>query len=247
MDGNHPQAPKPEVQGDREPPPAIDLRDGSLADIDWKDVDLSGANLSGADLSGADLRGANLSGAIFVGVNLDGANLDGVDFRKAKLTEPDLARVRGANSSNSEVGRLVDDPDQVIAVRSSTGADGGMAIVDEAAQRLWLPVLGPSSMWLYRTLLSSADSGDEVTPSVLHGLHRFGPHSLPGHLERLRRFGAVTVEADALVVHRSLPRLSAKQLARVPSVLTGRYETAGVGPATGEPPAGRVSRDGDPR
>lgn len=87
----------------------------------------------------------------------------------------------------------------------------------------WLPVLGPSTSWLYRHLgLTVAAHPKGVLIDLLdlaldHGLgHSTGRHgALARSLGRLVRFGAATTEDDMLLVRPGLPALPAGQLLRL--------------------------------
>lgn len=91
----------------------------------------------------------------------------------------------------------------------------------------WLPVLGPSTTWLYRhlgQLVTAHPRGVLVDLEELaldHGLgHTTGRNGpLTRSLGRLVRFGAATTEDDMLLVRPQLPAVPAGQLARLTAQL----------------------------
>jgi len=77
----------------------LNLRGGSLNDLDLSGADLRWASLRGTDLTDTELSEANLTGARLAGADLSGAdlgsaNLQGADLRRASLA---LANLGGAN------------------------------------------------------------------------------------------------------------------------------------------------------
>lgn len=87
----------------------------------------------------------------------------------------------------------------------------------------WLPVLGPSTSWIYRHLgqtVAAHPKGVLVDLPELaldHGLgHSTGRQgALARSLGRLVRFGAATTEDDMLLVRPQLPALAPGQLLRL--------------------------------
>lgn len=87
----------------------------------------------------------------------------------------------------------------------------------------WLPVLGPSTAWLYRHLAQTVTTHpkgvlvDLLELALDHGLgHSTGRHGvLARSLGRMVRFGAATTEDDMLFVRPQLPALDGGQLIRL--------------------------------
>ena len=97
-------------------------------------------------------------------------------------------------------------------------------------QVLRTPMLGPGATVLHRTLMDAAAGDGVITAQQLVDDHRMNLKSLPGHLGRLRRFHGIQSKADGIEVNVGVRNLTPAQLARIPAVLTERYEQAGYGP-----------------
>ncbi len=96
------------------------------------------------------------------------------------------------------------------------------------AELFWLPVLGPSTMWLLRHFAWRLDLSPTGADLVLSDVARsVGIGDRPGRhapffrtVSRAIDFGMVRVEAsDAISSRRRLPPVSAKQLSRLPDSL----------------------------
>ncbi len=135
----------------------------------------------------------------------------------------------GADSSDAPpavVGPLFVEPwpDPVV---DQLGHDPRSAYVEQ----FWLPVLGPSSVWLLRRLSIELDrqpSGCSIDPVQLatdlglgSGSGRHSP--LMRTLDRCCRFGLATRAGDRVRVRRRLPPLTRGQVARLSSSLQLRH------------------------
>jgi hypothetical protein len=96
------------------------------------------------------------------------------------------------------------------------------------AERFWLAILGPSTMWLLRRLADGLDRSPEGFTLDLAetarsiGVGMRGGRSSPfmRSLERSCRFGAARLHGtDTLVVRRKLAPLAARQVSRLPEPL----------------------------
>ncbi|MDY7104207.1 MAG: hypothetical protein S0880_23730 [Actinomycetota bacterium] len=100
------------------------------------------------------------------------------------------------------------------------------------AERFWLPVLGPTAMWLLRRFVDGLDTAPDgfcVDPDVWArslgvkgGTGRHAPFSRT--VLRLCQFGAATRHAQGLAVRRRLAPLAAHQLTRLPEELRVEHE-----------------------
>lgn len=113
--------------------------------------------------------------------------------------------------------------------RSNVRTVGGYPISSTYAELFWLPILGPTAMWLLRRLDRHLAAGDESQPAVLDettlslslGLGNRTGHRSPYRraLRRIDSFGVVRTDGGTVVVPRTLPRLRAGQVNRLPDAL----------------------------
>lgn len=99
-------------------------------------------------------------------------------------------------------------------------------------ERFWLPVLGPSTVWLLRRMADGLDESpagfslDPVSTARALGVgSRGGARSpLMRSIQRSCRFGAAKLlGADALAVRRRLPPLNSAQVSRLPKPLRDEH------------------------
>ncbi len=140
---------------------------------------------------------------------------------------PDPARTDSAVPAPTMVGSLHVEawPDPVV---DQLGHDPRSSYVEQ----FWLPVLGPSSVWLLRRLSAELDqrpSGCSLDPAQLAadlglgtGAGRHSP--LMRTIERCCRFGLATRSDDLVRVRRRLPPLTRGQVARLSSSLQLRHQ-----------------------
>jgi uncharacterized protein YjbI with pentapeptide repeats/CheY-like chemotaxis protein len=91
---------------------SANLTEAEMAGAKVRHAELLGAQmlscgLQGADLAGADLRGAKLTGADFAGANLLGTDVRGADLVGLNLTQKQLDRARGDNTTRLPPGFAV--------------------------------------------------------------------------------------------------------------------------------------------
>jgi hypothetical protein len=102
------------------------------------------------------------------------------------------------------------------------------------AERFWLPVLGPSTMWLLRRIASTLEhrpEGFEMDLSAaakalgLGSTERHGRNSpFMRTLTRCVDFDMATLRGTTLVVRRKLPPLSRRHILRLPPELVAEHE-----------------------
>ena len=102
----------------------------------------------------------------------------------------------------------------------------------EYVERFWLGILGPSTTWLLRYLVSRLDDApdgfdldlNECATSIGLG-HRQGPNApFPRTVTRCCLFGASRLSGATLEVRRKLPPLSLRQIARLPASLRAEHD-----------------------
>ena len=93
-------------------------------------------------------------------------------------------------------------------------------------ETFYLPVIGPSATYALRRLAGMATASSELTISLDDFAGALGLGHGTGHnapvvraLERLLHFGLARWQRDVLEVRQSVPRLSERQLRRLPLVL----------------------------
>lgn len=94
------------------------------------------------------------------------------------------------------------------------------------AELFWLPILGPSGLWVYRRLVTMLEATDPIRLDVdefglLFGLgHRAGRIAPVVHtIARLGGFGLARPATDGLAVRLRMGWLSRSQVARLPATL----------------------------
>jgi hypothetical protein len=122
--------------------------------------------------------------------------------------------------------RLVEWSDQARALR-------GVDPRSFYAERFWLPILGPSTMWLLRyfawELERSPDGAELDLSDVARGVglgDRVGRNApFLRTIGRAIDFAMIRVEScDAIASRRRLPLLSARQISRLPGPLQNSHE-----------------------
>ena len=125
------------------------------------------------------------------------------------------------------------DPLSVVAApvpsRLGTHPVGGRYV-----EACWLPILGPSALWVLRRLsawLAVSPEGVEVSLAELSrsiglGAATGGHSPMVRTLVRLVEFGAASIDGDRLGVFTALPALSSRQLHRLPPGLRACHDDA---------------------
>jgi hypothetical protein len=151
------------------------------------------------------------------------------EIERAGLTKQlgDAAAITGIEAivGRSSV-RLIEWNDRAAAVR---GVDSRSLY----AERFWLPILGPSTLWLLRHFawcLERAPSGSDLClADVAHSVglgDRLGRHApFFRTIARAVDFAMIRVEScDTIAARRRLPLLSPRHLSRLPDALRLSHE-----------------------
>lgn len=133
------------------------------------------------------------------------------------------------------VGWVVDHP-VITVTRAPFTALQGHDPRGMYAEFYWLPIVGPSALWMYRRLVGrcvvGADDGFDVDLAVLaaelglgRGINRNSP--VVRTLERLIRFGLVYQAGDRLEISMRVPPLPQRFATRLPAHLQTSFAKAG--------------------
>lgn len=120
------------------------------------------------------------------------------------------------------------DPLQVTTFTDTDTERWGHPVRSAYTEMFWLPIIGPTTSWLLRRL----QVGDVVVPvplgllSLSMGVGVAGGINAPviRSLSRLVEYGLAVVDEDRFSVTTHVPRLSAKQLVRLPGPFRQQHE-----------------------
>lgn len=110
--------------------------------------------------------------------------------------------------------------------------NGGASVFSRYVELYWLPVLGPSALWILRRMVMGFESFPEgyeldcATTATDLGL-RFSSspnNSFTRSLQRCLYFGTLQTHQGGLAVRCNLPAISARQLQRLSPALRNAHE-----------------------
>ena len=120
--------------------------------------------------------------------------------------------------------------------------DGGASVFSRYVELYWLPILGPSALWILRRMVMGFESFphgyalDCASTATDMGL-RFSPspnNSFSRSLQRCLYFGALQVHQGGLAVRCYLPAISKRHLQRLSPALREGHDAWSPGNVTGD-------------